>query len=152
LDIRCFSIIDPILGLSTKNVFGIIYDMMNGKKAAILAIVTALVLKLFFFDFIIARGHSMEPVIQDGTILVISRLRYGIRLPTQRYLIRWAMPKAGEVLIFYTPCGELAVKRCTIVDERGYFYAEGDNSLTSYDSRSYGRVPVDNIIGKVLGY
>jgi len=152
LDIRCFSIIVAILGLSTKNAIGIIYDMMKGTKPILLAIAAALVLKLFFFDFIVAHGHSMEPAIQDGNVLVVSRLRYGMRLPLrQKYLIHWAQPKVGEVVVFYTPTGELAVKRCMAVEGQ-FFYAEGDNGLASYDSRAYGMVPVGNIIGKVLGY
>lgn len=124
----------------------------NGTKAVFLAIATALVMKLFFFDFIIAQGHSMEPAIKSGAVLIISKLTYGIRLPwRQKYLIRWAQPKPGEVVIFYTPMGELAVKRCTALTGGGFF-AEGDNDLASYDSRAYGNVSVDNIIGKVLGY
>ncbi|MDR2542339.1 MAG: signal peptidase I [Treponema sp.] len=126
---------------------------MNGKKAVILALVTALVLYIFFFDFIVAQGHSMEPAIRDGNILIISRLRYGIRFPwQQKYLIQWALPVVGEVVVFYTPAGEIAVKRVTALTGHGAFYAQGDNSLTSYDSRSYGFIPVGNIIGKVLGY
>ena len=94
----------------------------------------------------------MEPAIQNGAVLIISRLRYGIRLPwRQNYLVRWAQPKTGEVVVFYTPAGELAVKRCVVINAQNFF-AEGDNSLTSYDSRSYGPVSIDNIIGKVLGY
>jgi len=126
---------------------------MKGIKAVLLAAAAALILKLFVFDFIIAQGHSMEPAIHDGAVLVISRLRYGVRLPlSSRYLLRWAEPKVGEVVIFYTPAGELAVKRCSALTGQGGFYAEGDNSLSSYDSRAYGPVPIDNIIGKVLGY
>ena len=95
----------------------------------------------------------MEPAIKNGTVLIINRLRYGLRLPLQKeYLINWAQPKPGEVLVFYTPTGELAVKRCTQLNEWGSFYVEGDNENASYDSRSYGPVHVDNIIGKVLGY
>jgi len=126
---------------------------MNGTKAIMSALAAALVLKLFFFDFMIAQGHSMEPAINNGNALVVSRLRYGLRLPwRQNYILRWAGPKAGEIVVFYTPSGELAVKRCASADGNGYFFAEGDNELASYDSRSYGPVPVDNIIGKVLGY
>ena len=126
---------------------------MNSTKAVLLALVAALVLKLFFFDFMIAQGHSMEPAIKNGSVLVISRLRYGLKIPwRQKYLIRWAQPAAGEVVVFYTPSGELAVKRCAALTEGGLFIAEGDNELASYDSRSYGPVPADNIIGKVLGY
>jgi len=125
---------------------------MKWLKPVFLAIIAALVIKLFFFDFIVAQGYSMEPSIKNGTVLVISRLRYGIRLPwRQGYLVSWAQPKTGEVVVFYTPTGELAVKRCAGVSGLT-FYAEGDNSLTSYDSRAYGPIPIDNIIGKVLGY
>jgi len=125
---------------------------MNVTKAVILALFTAFFLKFFFFDFMIAQGSSMEPAIKSGKILVISRLRYGLRFPwTRGYLLRWAKPKIGEIVVFYTPSGELAVKRCTALDEGG-FIAHGDNQNVSYDSRSYGSVPIDNIIGKVLGY
>ena len=130
---------------------------MKKQKPVLLALLTALVLKLFFFDIIIAWGDSMEPAIQSGSVLVINRLRYGLRLPwTRDYLIMWALPKTGEVLLFYTPLGEKAVKRCTAVTGdtvfiNESFFAQGDNSLASYDSRSYGPVPVNNIIGKVLG-
>ena len=126
---------------------------MNGTKAVFLAIAIAFFFKLFFFDFIIVQGHSMEPAIKNGAVLVISRLRYGFRLPWQQeYLIRWAQPQTGEVVVFYTPTGELAVKRCVDLTGRGSFYAGSDNGQDSYDSRAYGPVPVDNIIGKVLGY
>lgn len=122
-------------------------------KAALGALAAAFILKLFLFDFIIAEGSSMEPSIHSGAVLVINRLQYGLRLPWQRgYLVRWALPKEGEVVIFYTPGGELAVKRCAALTGPGAFIAWGDNSLQSYDSRSYGPVPADNTIGKVLGY
>jgi signal peptidase I len=122
-------------------------------KAALGALVTAILIKLFLFDFIIVEGDSMEPAIKSGAVLVVNRLQYGLRLPWRReYLLRWALPKAGEVLVFYTPSGELAVKRCAALTEAGAFIAEGDNSLQSYDSRAYGPVPADNAVGKVFGY
>ena len=121
-------------------------------KPVFLAMTAAVILKLFFFDFIVAQGLSMEPAIKNGAVLVISKLRYGIRLACQQeYLIRWDTPKPGEVVVFYTPTGELAVKRCTAVEDKSFF-AEGDNGLASYDSRAYGTIPLKNIIGKVLGY
>jgi signal peptidase I len=121
-------------------------------KAAAAALITAIIIKLFLFDLMIAEGHSMEPAIPDGTVLVINRLKYGLRLPWQRsFLIRWSMPKPGEVVVFYTPSGQIAVKRCNNITEKGDFIVYGDNSLQSFDSRSYGPIPVDHIIGKVLG-
>ena len=124
---------------------------MNSVKAILCAFMVAIVLKLFFFDFMVAQGDSMEPAIQNGTVLVISRLRYGFRLPRQqKYLIRWAEPRIGDIVVFYTPAGELAVKRCIALTGTGSFIAGSDNELSSYDSRSYGQVSFDTIIGKVL--
>ncbi|MDR2480034.1 MAG: S26 family signal peptidase [Treponema sp.] len=125
---------------------------MSMTKAAAGAFAAAFVMKLFLFDFIVAEGNSMEPSIHSGTVLLVNRMRYGLRLPGQReYLFRWAGPRPGEVLVFFTPSGQLAVKRCGELVDRGNIMALGDNSLQSYDSRSYGPVPVENIIGKVLG-
>ena len=121
-------------------------------RAVFLAIFTALILKLFVFDFILADGNSMSPTIHSGTILVINKLQYGFRFPgRQNYLIRWASPRPGELIVFYTPAGDLVVKRCEELIDHDTFIARGDNERYSYDSRSYGQIPLDNIIGKVLG-
>jgi signal peptidase I len=120
-------------------------------RAVFGAIIAAIIIKLFLFDLILADGDSMSPAIKNGTVLVINRLQYGLRFPGQQaYLVRWASPKPGEVVVFYTPDGELAVKRCEESMEQAFF-ALGDNSLQSYDSRSYGVIPAENAIGRVLG-
>jgi signal peptidase I len=121
-------------------------------KAVLGAFAAALIIKLFLFDFIIAEGNSMEPAIHSGSVLVVNRLQYGLRFPGQTgYLVRWAAPKQGDVVVFYSPSGEIVVKRCGGSAYKGEFMAQGDNSLQSYDSRSYGSVSADAIIGKVLG-
>ena len=121
-------------------------------KAVLKAFLAAVLIKLFLFDFIIAEGNSMEPAIHSGTVLVVNRLQYGLRLPGQHgYLVRWGEPRQGDVVVFYTPLGSIAVKRCISIGETGEFMVQGDNCLQSYDSRSYGPVSPDAIIGKVLG-
>jgi len=121
-------------------------------KAVLGAFAAALIIKFFLFDFIIVEGSSMEPTIHSGTVLVVNRLRYGLRFPGQEgYLVRWAAPRQGDLVVFYTPSGGVAVKRCGSLTGKGEFIAEGDNSLQSYDSRSYGPVSADAAIGKVLG-
>ncbi|MDR0401161.1 MAG: S26 family signal peptidase [Treponema sp.] len=122
---------------------------MRGILAAFIA---ALGMKLFVFDFMIAEGNSMSPTIKSGTVLVINRLRYGLRFPgSRRYLLRWDKPVPGELVVFYTPGGIIAVKRCAASMGAGAFIALGDNKAQSFDSRSYGPVSVENVIGKVLG-
>ena len=104
------------------------------------------------FDFILAEGNSMTPAIRSGSVLVVNRMQYGLRFPGQPgYLVRWAAPRLGDVVVFYTPAGGIAVKRCEALTGKEEFVARGDNSLQSYDSRSYGPVSADNTIGKVLG-
>jgi signal peptidase I len=121
------------------------------RKAVLGAIILGTFLKFFIFDLMIAEGNSMIPAIKSGSVLVVNRLVYGFRFPWMKgYLLRWARPKPGEVVVFYNPRGETAVKRCGDSTEDS-FTALGDNDLQSFDSRSYGPVPVDNIIGKVLG-
>jgi signal peptidase I len=121
-------------------------------RAVLLAFIAGVIIKLFMFDIMVTDGHSMSPTVKNGTIVVINRLQYGLRFPGQKtYLIRWASPRPGELVVFYTPSGERAIKRCETVSDGNFFIAVGDNSLQSYDSRSYGPIPVENTIGRALG-
>jgi len=121
-------------------------------KAIIAAIITALIIKLFLFDFMVTEGHSMTPAINPGALLLVFKVYYGIRIPgSGAYLVRWKVPAKGDVVVFYTPLGEIAVKRCEEILPGNMFFALGDNQGQSYDSRNYGPVSNDNIIGRVLG-
>jgi signal peptidase I len=121
-------------------------------KAIAWACAAALLMKFFLFDFMITEGPSMAPAIKSGAVLVVVRLAYGFRPPGAKgYLLRWSKPKAGDVVVFLTPVGDTAVKRCGAWDGEDTFFALGDNNRESYDSRFYGPVPVDRILGKVFG-
>ena len=122
------------------------------ERAILMAFIAALVIKLFILDVMIAEGHSMTPAIKPGTILLVCKVFYGLRVPVSgTYLLQWGVPSKGDVVVFYTPLGELAVKRCGENLAGRMFNALGDNGPQSYDSRNYGPVPNDNIIGRVLG-
>jgi signal peptidase I len=131
----------------------------GGFTAVLAAFAAVLVLKAFFFDFMLVEGSSMSPALEAGDVVVVFRLAYGLRFPfvsggsQNRYLVRWKTPKEGELLVFWTPLDELAVKRAgRIVATRNGagLIMLGDNSNDSFDSRSYGPVNPDNVIGKVL--
>ena len=109
-------------------------------------------MKIFVIDFMIAEGQSMVPVIKPGKVLLVCKTYYGIKLPySLNYTFQWRTPKEGDVVIFYTPHGDIAVKRCGEILEGESFLALGDNTSQSFDSRNYGPVPNKNIIGKVVG-
>jgi signal peptidase I len=118
------------------------------------ALFTAFFIKVFLFDVLIIEGRSMEGTLRDGSFVVVNRLSYGLRNPfAGRYMAHWAEPEKNDIIVFYTPYGELAVKRCSEVFESGgvtLFWVEGDNRDYSYDSRTYGPVSADNIVGKVM--
>ena len=121
-------------------------------KSILGAFVAALLMKFFILDFMIAEGQSMAPAIRPGAVLLVCKVFYGIRSPVSgTYMLQWRKPREGDVLVFYTPLGEIAVKRCGEILPGDEFYALGDNSPHSYDSRNYGPVPNNNIIGRVLG-
>ncbi len=141
----------------------------NTGKAVLASLATALLLKVFIIDLMIAEGRSMLPAIKPGSVIIIYRAAYGLREPfSDRYIIRWAEPKPGEIVVFPSPDGKMAIKRCvagpgapvpenvpvtdgiTKVPEN-QFLALGDNRDESYDSRNYGFVNVDAIKGKALG-
>jgi len=122
-------------------------------KAVILAFVFAMIIKLFFFDLMITQGRSMLPTLRPGSLLVVNKAAYGFRVPgLGLYLVRWSTPQPGDLLVFFTPLGERAVKRCISVNVEGTFFVVGDNDLESFDSRSYGFITPDQILGKVVVY
>lgn len=127
----------------------------------LLAFSLAIVLKACAFDIMIAEGNSMSPAIESGSIILVNRLAYGLRIPFfNRYALHWQEPRRGEILVFTAPDGRIAIKRCALThrDRDPRFDSPppdaiillGDNSTASWDSRSYGPLPVSAVQGKVL--
>ncbi len=154
-------------------------------RAALLAFAVAIVIKLMAFDVVIAEGRSMLPTVKPGSVLLVNRLAYGLRLPFgSHYILRWAEPRRGDILIFPAPDGRVAIKRCAApagvavrIDAetvrigeasfsslhgqaenfksfesvpKGSFLALGDNSPESLDSRQYGFVSSDTVLGRIV--
>jgi signal peptidase I len=122
-------------------------------KPILLAFIFVVFIKLFIADLMITQGRSMLPTLKPGSVLVVNKAAYGFRVPLLgAYLARWSVPQSGDLVVFYTPLGERAVKRCLYVNGEGAFFARGDNDLESFDSRSYGLIPLDRILGKVAAF
>ncbi len=85
------------------------------------------------------KDRSMEPTIKDGSYVLVSWLGYYI----------WN-PKVGDIVVLRHPYRKiLLLKRVTKVTSKGYFVT-GDNKKNSEDSRRFGPVGKDRIIGKVI--
>jgi len=79
----------------------------------------------------------MEPYVKEGE-----------RVLTLRYM--FSKPKVGEVIIFHhsTP-PHVFIKRISWI-EKNKVWVVGDNKKESVDSRTFGFINRENIIGKVI--
>jgi len=87
-------------------------------------------------------GPSMEPAYRAGDRLLVNRLAY-----------RRHRPSAGDVVVLRDPehPERVLVKRVALDVRCGETdaYVLGDNAGASRDSRTFGPVPIDRIIGRV---
>ncbi len=83
----------------------------------------------------------MSPALREGDFVVVDRKAFSGR-----------MPRPGEVILATDPRepSRTLVKRVTWVDLHGQLWLEGDNPEGSTDSRQFGRVPSDALVGRVV--
>jgi signal peptidase I len=116
------------------------------------AILLVLVAKAFAADAAVVDGRSMLPLLRPGSVVLVLRCAYGLRLPgSGGYLLRWGEPRPGDVVVATSPRdGRPVVKRIASLAPEGAFVLLGDNSPESVDSREYGPVAFDALRGRVL--
>jgi nickel-type superoxide dismutase maturation protease len=85
-------------------------------------------------------GESMTPSIAPGERVVVNRAAYW-----------FGRPRAGDVVVVRDPRVEdrMLVKRIEAGADGDDWLVRGDNSSASTDSRAFGPVPRDLIVGKV---
>ncbi|AOY82946.2 nickel-type superoxide dismutase maturation protease [Moorena producens JHB] len=85
-------------------------------------------------------GVSMTPLLKPGEEILIDPRAY-----------QYIPPKIGDIVVARHPYQNhlRLVKRVTLVLEDGRCFLKGDNPLESTDSRSFGLVDSQQIIGKV---
>ena len=85
-------------------------------------------------------GNSMLPLLKPGQEILVDVSAY-----------HKSLPQVGDVVVAIHPDRPnfQLVKRVKMVKENGCCFLTGDNSLESTDSRSFGFISLENIIGKV---
>ncbi|HOF11341.1 MAG TPA: signal peptidase I [Treponemataceae bacterium] len=77
-----------------------------------LGLLIGFILKVFVFDIVKISGTSMQPAIQEGDMVVIWKLAYGLVKPFSPYsFTRWKEPKQGDI-IAYLHNNKIVIKRC----------------------------------------
>ncbi|MCX7024402.1 MAG: signal peptidase I [Spirochaetes bacterium] len=149
------------------------------------AISVALLVKSTVIDLAVVDGTSMEPLLSKGSIVLVVRCAFGIRLPVLgRYILRWHGPAADSVVAAEGPHGKI-VKRVfatgpavitiaggglstgdgrrvpqaaggpeagSILVGPGEVFLVGTNPFESVDSRTYGPLPIEKILGTVIAF
>ncbi len=85
------------------------------------------------------RDDSMRPSLSNGDYVMVSQLHYLFSKPKPRDIVVLRHPKKNLLI----------VKRIDRETPYGYFVV-GDNTAISEDSRSFGTVNRDAIVGKVV--
>jgi nickel-type superoxide dismutase maturation protease len=82
-------------------------------------------------------GHSMLPKIKDGQLVLVSEIPYWFK-----------KPQVNDIVAFKENHGQVLIKRISEI-RNGKYFVKGDNRGDSLDSRSFGVISRDKIIGKV---
>lgn len=131
-------------------------------RSWLLAIGFILILRGFMVQTFHVPTGSMKETILIGDFLIINRLKYGLKLPfTDRYLIRIAKPKRGDLIVFRYPVEERSifrntnlVKRCVAIEgdtvfikhKQLYINGKAENAfyISLKDENEYPPIDIDN--------
>ncbi|MCP4199960.1 MAG: signal peptidase I [Proteobacteria bacterium] len=95
-----------------------------------IAIIVAIVLRLFVLEAFKIPSESMVPTLMVGDHIFVSKYRYGLSVPlSNKRLIRFANPKHGEVVVFLKPTMQ---ERMGMSPEKAFFPDE-----TSMDGKDF---------------
>lgn len=109
----------------------------------VLAVCLIVFIKIFVLDIKIVASESMEPTINKGELVFVSKVAYDI------FGIDYSSPKPKQVIAFEHN-KELLIKRIDKVNDAGELYVLGDNYNNSTDSRVFGYINPSQVKGKII--
>ena len=148
-------------------------------KIVIIAAVIVIPIRYFLFQPFFVRGQSMDPNFENGDYLIIDEITYRFRGPERGEVIVFKYPQdpsnrfikrviglPGEVIEIkdgkitingdlilneeYLPSDLLTSGDIYITLEDGEYFILGDNRPYSFDSRRFGPLSEEYIIGRVF--
>lgn len=106
-------------------------------------------LKLFVVDIIVVQGSSMEPTLYEGQIHILLKCEYWQKKPQNGDVVVVQHGTEKYIKRIVACPGEIPPGEDEILPE-GRYYIMGDNRPVSIDSRSFGAVSEELILGRVL--
>lgn len=166
---------DPVARFgSTERVASCLTCLLNVVLIVGLAMVTVLVLPATI-QVVRVQGDSMTPTLLDGQLLLISRLAYRLHPAAHGDVIVFKSPQDPDVILVKRVIGlpgeKIALKQGRlylnalpvgepyVLDgdrsafgplgvKTGTLFVMGDHRTVSNDSRAWGLLPVDNVLGR----
>lgn len=154
-----------------KGIFGFTGDIL---KITLISLAIILPIRFYVAQPFFVRGASMESSFQDGNYLVIDEISYRFgspkrgevivfRAPTgsAQFLIKRIIGLPGETIAIHD--GKVMINDKELIEDylseptsgdinrvlgEEEFFVLGDNRDSSFDSRQWGVLPGDNVVGK----
>ena len=133
-------------------------------KVVLISLAIVLPIRTYVAQPFIVSGESMEPNFEDGEYLIVDELSYQFRQPergevvvfryplnTSEFFIKRIIGLPGEIVEIQT--GKVvakAVPNVTITLKENEYFVMGDNRPHSSDSRFWGTLPKDKIMGRAF--
>lgn len=111
------------------------------------------IIRIFMFSAVRVSGISMLPTLQDEQIIFVNKMAYWKNAPQNGdiVIVREPIDNIQVVKrIVGTPGTAITIEDKTFILKEDEYYIEGDNRDNSIDSRAYGSIRSERIIGKVI--
>lgn len=126
---------------------------VTGLSIIIIFAVLVLIVKVFIFSIMLVEGTSMTPTLENGDIVPVYKLAYAEKEPQIDDIVIAIEPITNKHVIkriVGVPGMPVTYQEKTLYLQEDEYFIKGDNTDASVDSRNYGPIKVDRIIGKVL--
>jgi len=124
-------------------------------RGAAIFLVLLLVINAYVLTFSRVNGHSMEPTLKNNQLLMVNEAAFWFQAPKRDDVI--IVQYAGNTSVRFVkrivglPGDTVTYNGLPLTLSSTQYFIEGDNRNFSTDSRVYGPIERDQIIGKVLG-
>jgi signal peptidase I len=132
------------------------------RRFSVTTLVLLAVALFFFFNFhtVVVSGQSMEPIFHTGERLLACKAYWLVGpvkdndviviLRPHEYIIKRVYRTQGQTVDWVNAPTSWNITQGEYKVPEGFVYVLGDNRKVSEDSRVFGAVPLDHVIGKIL--